>query len=85
MTDTINENKGVMNDMRLAWQLLRDKESPIYLKLLPLVAGLYFIFPEAFLGGPLLMTPIDDVAVLYARVKEHHWFSAPASRCQIHG
>ncbi len=66
---TSSENSGgVFGDMRLAWQLMRDPESPFYLKLLPLLAIVYFIAPEYFVAWPLA-TPIDDVAVFYAALK----------------
>lgn len=69
MSETNNESGGISNEIKLAWKLLRDPESPIYLMALPILAGLYFIVPEWFVGGPLLVTPIDDVAVLYAALK----------------
>lgn len=71
-TSQPRDHKTFLQDLRLALLLMRDADSPTYLKLLPLLAVLYVIFPEGWLGFPLslpLATPIDDVAVLYAIVK----------------
>ncbi len=65
---TSTDNGGILSEMRLAWQLMRDPESPFYLKLLPLLAIVYFVAPEYFVAWPLA-TPIDDVAVFYAALK----------------
>ncbi len=69
MSDTIDENKGIMQEALLAWKIIRDSDTPFYLKLLPVAAIAYFFFPEVFVGGPLLVTPIDDVAVMFAAMK----------------
>ncbi len=66
MSDLPEENKSIAQELNLAWKLIRDPDTPIYLKLLPVAAAAYFFFPEFFIGGPLLVTPVDDVAVLYA-------------------
>ena len=69
MNETNNETGGLSNDIKLAWQLLRDPESPMYLMALPILAVAYFFVPEWFVGGPFLATPIDDIAILYAALK----------------
>ena len=68
MNDTTTEGTSIFSDMKLAWQLLRDPESPWYLKAFPMLALLYFFVPEGVIAWPL-MTPIDDVAVFYAALK----------------
>ena len=62
-------NQNILNDLKLVFNLMRDPQSPKYLKFLPLLGVLYFIFPEGFAAPPfsfLLASPIDDVAVFYA-------------------
>ena len=68
MNDTTPDGSTLFSDMKLAWNLLRDPESPKYLLALPLLAGLYFLMPEGFAAWPLA-TPLDDVAVFYAALK----------------
>lgn len=64
--------KSFLRDLRLAMMLMRDAAAPFHLKLLPLFAVLYLIFPEGFAAAPFslpLATPIDDIAVFYAVIK----------------
>jgi uncharacterized membrane protein YkvA (DUF1232 family) len=53
----------------LAWQLWRDPETPFFLKLLPLGAVLYWLFPLEGMAFPILATPLDDVAVMFVALK----------------
>lgn len=60
---------NIWQQLQLVWQLIRDPETPTYLKLLPIGAVIYWIFPLEGLGIPVLATPLDDIAILYAAVR----------------
>jgi hypothetical protein len=56
------------DDLRLVFNLIRDPQSPILLKLLPLAGLIYFIAPEWVAFPPfswILASPLDDMAVFY--------------------
>lgn len=66
-----NEQKpqtSFFNDLKLVFNLIRDPQSPILLKLLPLAGIIYFIAPEWVAFPPfswVLASPLDDMAVFY--------------------
>lgn len=68
MNESTSNSNGVFSDMILAVKLLRDPESPMMLKALPLLALLYFVAPEGLFFWPM-GTPIDDMAVFYAALR----------------
>lgn len=59
---------SIWQQLRLVWRLMRDPETPFWLKLLPVGALLYFVFPEGFAFLPLI-TPIDDAAIFYVALQ----------------
>lgn len=69
---------NIWQQLQLAWRLWRDRETPFFLKLLPLGAVLYWLFPLEGLGLPILATPIDDVAVLYVALTAFINLAPPA-------
>ncbi len=59
---------NLFNDLKLVFNLIRDPQSPLLLKLLPLAGIIYFFVPEWIALPPFswfLVTPLDDVAVFY--------------------
>lgn len=59
----------LIQQLYLAWRLVRDPRTPTWLKLLPGIGLIYVIFPEGFMGLPLLLTPIDDIVVMIGAIK----------------
>lgn len=62
--------KEIWEQIRLVWLLLRDNEVPIYLKLLPLAAIIYVIFPADLI--PDLFVPfgqLDDLTAILVGAK----------------
>jgi len=51
--------------LQIAWRLLFDSRVPVWLKTIPLIAGLYVLFPFDLLSDPILgLGQLDDLAVL---------------------
>lgn len=44
---------------KVVWRALKDRRTPIYLKVLPLLGVLYIVFPD-----PFVAIPFDDVTVM---------------------
>lgn len=44
---------------KVVWRTLKDRRTPIYLKLLPLLGVLYVVFPD-----PFIAIPFDDITVM---------------------
>ncbi len=63
MSNSTND-KSFWDQIRLAWQIFLDPETPFYLKLMPLIAVVYFFLPEGLAFWPFF-TPLDDAAVGY--------------------
>jgi uncharacterized membrane protein YkvA (DUF1232 family) len=62
--------KEIWEQVRLVWLLLRDNEVPIYLKLLPLAAIIYVIFPADLIPDILpLFGQLDDVTAILVGAK----------------
>lgn len=62
--------KEIWEQIRLVWLLLRDKEVPFYLKLLPVVAIIYVLSPADLI--PDLLVPfgqLDDITALLVGAK----------------
>jgi uncharacterized membrane protein YkvA (DUF1232 family) len=62
--------KEIWEQVRLVWLLLRDREVPIYMKLLPLAAVIYVIFPADLV--PDLFVPfgqLDDLTAILVGAK----------------
>ncbi|MCO5184131.1 MAG: hypothetical protein M9941_06425 [Anaerolineae bacterium] len=54
--------------VRLALYLLRDPEVPFYLKVIPFTAVAYWLFPFEGVVNPLLLTPVDDIALFVVSI-----------------
>ncbi len=63
--------KELILQARLVWRLLRDPEVPIYLKLLPALAAVYFISPIDFLPGLAFpgIGALDDLTAVLVGAK----------------
>lgn len=63
--------KELILQARLVWRLIRDPEVPIYLKLLPALAAVYFISPVDFLPGLALpgIGALDDLTAILVGAK----------------
>ncbi len=63
--------KELILQVRLVWRLLRDPEVPIYLKLLPALAAVYFISPIDFLPGLAFpgIGALDDLTAVLVGAK----------------
>jgi uncharacterized membrane protein YkvA (DUF1232 family) len=62
--------KEIWEQIRLVWLLLRDNEVPVYLKLVPILAVIYVIFPADFI--PDLFVPfgqLDDITAILVGAK----------------
>ncbi|GIW70035.1 MAG: hypothetical protein KatS3mg101_0782 [Patescibacteria group bacterium] len=49
----------INRNLRLVLKLLKDKRVPFLLKLLPIIGGVWLIYPDLIPG------PLDDVLVIY--------------------
>jgi uncharacterized membrane protein YkvA (DUF1232 family) len=57
--------KEIWEQVRLVWLLLRDDEVPVYLKLLPLAAVLYVLFPLDLISDFVpIVGQLDDVTAI---------------------
>lgn len=57
--------RSLIDHLRLAWRLLRDRRVPIYLKALPVLAVAYLIFPLDIVPDLLpVLGQLDDLAAL---------------------
>lgn len=63
--------KELILQVRLVWRLLRDPEVPIYLKLLPALAAIYFISPVDFIPGGFFtgVGALDDLTAILVGAK----------------
>jgi len=62
--------REIWEQIRLVWLLLRDNEVPVYLKLLPLAAVIYTIFPADLI--PDIFVPfgqLDDLTAILVGAK----------------
>lgn len=62
--------KEIWEQVRLVWALLRDNEVPVYLKLLPLAAFIYILFPADII--PDFLVPfgqLDDITAILVGAK----------------
>jgi hypothetical protein len=53
------------NRIKLILRLMGDRRVSPLLKLIPIGSLLYFAFPDALVFGPLAITPIDDMVILW--------------------
>lgn len=61
---------SLWQELRLMWRLLRDPAVPFYLKLIPLAAGLYLLFPlDLVPDGILALGQADDLTALFIGMK----------------
>ncbi len=59
-----------LQDLRLAWRLLRERRMPLWTKAVPLLVALYLLWPVDLLADPLLgLGQLDDLAVLLVAVE----------------
>lgn len=62
--------KEIWEQVRLVWLLLRDEDVPVYLKLLPLAAVLYVLFPIDLISDFVpLFGQLDDVTAILVGAK----------------
>jgi uncharacterized membrane protein YkvA (DUF1232 family) len=62
--------KEIWEQFRLVWLLLRDKDVPIYLKLLPLAAVIYVIFPADLFPDLIpVLGQVDDITAVILGAK----------------
>jgi uncharacterized membrane protein YkvA (DUF1232 family) len=62
--------KEIWEQVRLVWLLLRDDEVPVYLKLLPLAAVLYVLFPLDLISDFVpIFGQLDDVTAILVGAK----------------
>lgn len=56
---------GTIRQVQLWWRLLWDSRVPAWVKLIPLVAALYILFPLDLIMDPILgLGQLDDLAIL---------------------
>ncbi|HUT15005.1 MAG TPA: YkvA family protein [Anaerolineae bacterium] len=66
----LNWFREMLNELRLAWRLLRDPLVPTWPKLVPLAALAYILFPFDFVPDVFIgLGQLDDVAVLLLGLK----------------
>jgi len=59
-----------LQDLRLAWRLLRERRMPLWTKAVPLLVALYLLWPVDLLADPFLgLGQLDDLAVLLVAVE----------------
>lgn len=58
----------MFNQLRLTFRLLKDPDVPIYLKVIPFSAIAYWLFPLEGAVNPLLLTPVDDIALFVVSI-----------------
>ena len=55
----------IVNQIRLIWRLLKDRQVPIWVKLIPPLAILYLVSPIDIIPDPVLgLGQLDDLAIL---------------------
>jgi uncharacterized membrane protein YkvA (DUF1232 family) len=60
----------MVDSVRLVWRLLRDPEVPIYLKLFPLIAIAYVVYPFDLLPDLMpALGQVDDLTALLAGLR----------------
>jgi uncharacterized membrane protein YkvA (DUF1232 family) len=60
----------IMDQIRLVWRLLTDRDVPIWVKVIPPLALLYLISPIDLLPDPVLgLGQLDDLAVILLGLK----------------
>lgn len=64
-----NAKREVKNGGRLIWELFTHKEVPIWVKMIPAIAFLYWLNPIDPLPPPLNMMPLDDMAAVWFGLK----------------
>lgn len=70
MTQKVGFWKDVWNQIRLVYYLMRDREVPIYLKLLPLSALAYVLWPIDLLTDFVpVVGQLDDITAVLVGVK----------------
>jgi len=61
---------GIVEHLRLAWRLWRDRRVPLWPKLVPLAALVYVLVPFDLLADPILgLGQIDDLGVIVLGLK----------------
>ena len=60
----------IVHNLRLAWQLFRDKRVPLWTKGVPLAALAYLVWPLDILADPALgLGQLDDLAIIMLGIK----------------
>lgn len=60
----------IVNHIRLAWNLWRDRQVPLWPKGIPLLALAYVLWPIDFVADPILgLGQLDDLAILALGIK----------------
>lgn len=67
LPNLVNPNywKKMWAEVKLVWQLMADGRVPIYLKIIPLIVGLYLLSPLDLIPGFLpIIGQLDDFGLL---------------------
>jgi uncharacterized membrane protein YkvA (DUF1232 family) len=68
----INPNywRGMLQEVKLIWKVLKDKRTPIYLKAFPVLVGLYFLSPIDLVPEFIpILGQLDDVGIILLAIK----------------
>lgn len=68
----INPNywRGMAQELKLIWKVLKDGRTPTYLKAFPLLVALYLISPFDLIPGFIpVLGQLDDVGLLLLAIK----------------
>ena len=61
---------SIIKNTRLVWRLLRDRDVPAWLKIIPPATLLYLLFPIDFIPDPALgLGQLDDIGVILLGLK----------------
>ena len=61
---------SIIKNTRLVWRLLRDRDVPAWLKMIPPATLLYLLFPIDFIPDPALgLGQLDDIGVILLGLK----------------
>ena len=61
---------SIVKNARLVWRLLRDRDVPAWLKIIPPATLLYLLFPIDFIPDPALgLGQLDDIGVILLGLK----------------
>lgn len=68
--DGARDLPGILQQIRLAWRLWRDRRVPVLTKLVPLLGLAYVVVPLDLLADPMLgLGQVDDLGVVILALK----------------